>query len=343
MSKYILTETQDEIHNDASNKPRQDINQLLKQRGYQFILLPKFKNKFSRLMNSRGAIRRMLAGLSEEDILLVHYPMYMGRFFDGLLLREAQRKGIKTIGFIHDVNALRLKASQGRDLRYEIAILNKYSYLVSPNDVMLKLLRKQGMRTKSVNLELFDYLVNAENKEAVYSHTVYFTGNLNKSEFILKLKNSGKVSYRFYGPLKDPNVLGTNMYFGSLPSDILLKKINSGFGLVWDGTGEMNDDLDRISSGNYLRYNNPYKLSFYIAAGIPVIIWEKAAEAGFVVKHGLGFTISSLTEVPEIVSSTSNSEYLDLASNVEVVRNKIVNGAFTNSAISKIENAIEKS
>ena len=42
-----------------------------------------------------------------------------------------------------------------------------------------------------------------------------------------------------------------------------------------------------------------HKLSLYLAVGLPVIIWEKAAEAEFVLKENVGVTVKSLYELPQ--------------------------------------------
>ena len=83
-------------------------------------------------------------------------------------------------------------------------------------------------------------------------------------------------------------------YHGSFGVDEIPSKLTRGFGLVWDG-----DSLDgcRGQSGQYLRYNNPHKLSLYLSSGLPVVIWTGAAEAGFVREHGVGLCVDSLNDL----------------------------------------------
>ena len=50
-------------------------------------------------------------------------------------------------------------------------------------------------------------------------------------------------------------------------------------GLIWDGASDSSDE--DIGMKNYTRYNNPHKLSCYMAAGLPVIVWEKSAISKF--------------------------------------------------------------
>ncbi|NRO11242.1 Beta-1,6-galactofuranosyltransferase WbbI [Lactobacillus helveticus] len=59
---------------------------------------------------------------------------------------------------------------------------------------------------------------------------------------------------------------------------------------------------DGWNTGNYLRYNDPHKLSLYLASGIPVIIWKKAAEAKFVEENKVGITVDSLEDYRRYLS-----------------------------------------
>lgn len=342
MSKYILTIIQNKIQNDGLSKPKKDINQILGRRGYRSIRLNRLEGKMSKLMNSSKAARNVVNKLNTQDILVVHYPTYMGTIFDRLLLQQARRKGIQMVAFIHDIDSLRFEMAWGRGLKYEVGTLNKYDYTIVPNHIMLSFLKKRGMNTKSVSLKLFDYLTeNAELSVAKYSHVVSFAGNLNKAKFVSKLTNSKDITYRFYGPLDDKNTVKKGNYFGSFPSDTLLKKIDSGFGLIWDGPDETIGDNGNASFGNYLRYNNPYKLSFYVAAGIPIIIWKDAAEADFVIEHNLGLTIDNLSELPNVIANVSEKEYLNLVDSVEIVRRKVLQGGFTADAIDELNKLLE--
>ncbi len=85
-------------------------------------------------------------------------------------------------------------------------------------------------------------------------------------------------------------------YQGFVPSEEFIKHIDADFGLVWDG-----DSLDGCSGeyGQYLKWNSPHKVSFYLRAGLPLIIWKEAAVAPIIEEAGAGITISSLEELDD--------------------------------------------
>ncbi|MGX6427490.1 hypothetical protein [Lactiplantibacillus argentoratensis] len=76
-------------------------------------------------------------------------------------------------------------------------------------------------------------------------------------------------------------------------------------------------------------YNNPYKLSFYLAAGIPVIIWAKAAEAEFVLSNHLGYTINSIDDINNLISTITPNSYQEIIQNVHRIQLKLIHGDYT--------------
>ena len=85
-----------------------------------------------------------------------------------------------------------------------------------------------------------------------------------------------------------------------------------------------------------MKYNNPHKVSMYLAAGIPVIIWKEAALADFIEKNNLGYTIDSLSELNDIKSKMTDEEYNQKLKNAKNISDKIKNGSFLKNAISNL-------
>ena len=110
------------------------------------------------------------------------------------------------------------------------------------------------------------------------------------------------------------------------------------FGLVWDG-----DSLATCSGsyGRYLAINSPHKLSLYLALGKPVFIWEKAAEADFVKKNGVGYTIGSIFEMVEIYSELSDGEKEAVSANARAISEKLRSGFYTKTAVNEMTQLLE--
>lgn len=111
-------------------------------------------------------------------------------------------------------------------------------------------------------------------------------------------------------------------------------KMEGDYGLVWDGA-ELNCCAGTV--GEYLKYNNPHKVSLYIASEMPIIIWEKAALAKFVKDNNIGITVSSLYELPEVLSKVTKQEYQMYKYNLSRLSADVKNGKYLTEALSKYD------
>ena len=84
-------------------------------------------------------------------------------------------------------------------------------------------------------------------------------------------------------------------------------------------------------------------MSLYLAVGLPVIIWEKAAEAEFVLKENVGVIVKSLYELPQRLASVSYNDYNIMKNNVRIVGERLRKGEYMMEAIRKAEKIIYES
>ncbi|TXJ87201.1 galactofuranosyltransferase [Lactobacillus delbrueckii] len=194
---------------------------------------------------------------------------------------------------------------------------------------------------KLVTLKIFDYLIpNGEINHAKFERSVSVAGNLDVSK-TQYLKDIGKIDAKFnlYGLNFTLDAYKNVEYHGAFPADEIANQLNSGFGLIWDGSSIETCDG---AFGNYLRYNNPHKLSLYLASALPVIIWSQAAEASFIIDNNLGLTIDSLNDLPKVLNKVTKEEYEHFAINAREVAKKLRRGDFTKVALKKAVKALEK-
>lgn len=105
------------------------------------------------------------------------------------------------------------------------------------------------------------------------------------------------------------------------------------FGKIYHRYTLLKQTLLHVDKFKELRYNNPHKMSLYIASGLPIIIWKNAAQAKFVKENGIGICVENLKDIHEAFSAISEHEYKQMLFNVLKVRREVVNGEFTRSAI----------
>lgn len=238
---------------------------------------------------------------------------------------------------IHDVDYLRYYTQPER-MRPEIEILNCADTLVCHNERMIERLRRDGVdKPQCISLELFDYLLDdkIELPTPHYGNDVCFAGNLDKSTFVDELANRNDVSFKLH--LFGINYKKTDsdkiFYRGSYDPDSLVSRLGLSYGLVWDGP-EINTCGGEF--GQYTMFNNPHKLSLYLAAGLPVIVWRKAAIADFVAEHNIGFAVDKLSEIDGRIESIDEKEYCKLVDNVREIQANVLKGHYLKNAINKV-------
>lgn len=341
---YFLSENTTTGTN-AGNKARMDTEVILQEKKYGSIEGPKgikrlkHGNKLSFFLKNNSFLRR-LNKIPKNEYVVVQYPFLVSYkngegWLDCSFILERLVKRNKLILIIHDIDQLRFDKSRDNLSDFKLA-----SYIISHNQKMTDyLINNRIEKDKIVNLEVFDYLTSIENISNHYEDDALlcYAGNLKKSKFIYSFPTElKKLKINLYGNGYTGNQTGLN-YKGAFPSDKISSLIKGKYGLIWDG-----ERIDTCSGnvGNYLRYNNPHKLSMYIVANMPVIIWNQAAEADFVKKNGIGITISSLSEIPEKINSISTEDYLRMNSAVKNVKSKIEDGKFLLNALDEIESRI---
>lgn len=287
--------------------------------------------------------KRFFHIIPEQAIIFLQYPFnQIQQERHEVLMRLKAEKNVRLVLFIHDVEALRYNNAENWDKSDLSDVLRLTDVLIVHNERMKRFFIGKGFCEKRiVCLGVFDYLCEKKQQVILFEKSIVIAGNLEKrkSAYIEKLFELSPLKIYLYGhnymeePGKDNNII----YHGAFSSRELPQILEGGFGLVWDG-----DQLETCSgvTGEYLKYNNPHKLSLYLAAGIPVIIWKEAAEASFVEENGLGVTVSSLFEVNDILNEVKEETYNMYLQNVQVVSEKIVKGYYTKRAIEEAENIL---
>ena len=349
MKKYQIVELSTE-HNHAGSKAVQDVFDVAKKLGYEAEVI----RTATSIDSLWGKIRRQALffidwfksyfSITPNSLVLIQTPYHHKQLIRNWVLSKLKRdKKVKFISLVHDVEELRKSL-------YNNYYKNEFNFMLSiadsiivHNDTMKAFFIKKGIpENKLVSLKIFDYLMDKEatSKNVIFERAISIAGNLdiNKSAYIAQLGKLGIIVH-LYGPNFSHSLEQYQdiQYHGSFPASEIPNQLNSGFGLVWDG-----NSIDTCSGdfGEYLQYNNPHKLSLYLASGIPVVIWDKAAEADFVRKHNLGICVSSLSELKDKLEQISEKNYQEMIKNVANISTLLRYGEHTKNSIRISESLI---
>lgn len=326
MKKYV-TNVIDPSINTAGPKAKEDVVAFLSELDFEIINNKIPNNKILRPFLGRMNWKKNLDNISDDSLVVYQYPSF-SRLLDRYFIKKMiDKKNVTTIVIIHDLESLRNYSESDKDIKEELSFLSKFDFVIAHNTKMKSWLEDNSDCMNILTLELFDYK-NFSPMTSEANREIAFVGNLKKSSFLSNLSINTNISLYGVNPQK---TYSTNIFYkGVFPPDLLGEQINETFGLVWDG-----DSIESCTGivGNYIKYNNPHKASFYLSMGMPIIIWTKAALAEFVIENNCGFVVNSLDELDMKMSMLTNEELILMKRNAEKIGIKVRNGFYINKIL----------
>ena len=337
-NKYYITKNY-KAQFTAAGKAKIDCERTLERIGFKNLGLPRTtipNSIIGSVLTFTGTILGLIR-LKKGSTICIQYPI---KKYYNLIVKIAKLKKCKVITVIHD---LRSHRNQRLNVATEIKSFNRNHVIISHNEFMSKWLVENKLKSKIVNLNIFDYLSIDKEKENKNTKTnnfeLVFAGALGigKNGFIYGLDEIHPENYaiNLYGVGFEEKELQENSiidYKGFFPADEVVNELQGSFGLVWDG-----QSIEECSGafGEYLKINNPHKTSLYLRAGLPIIIWDKAALAKFVTDNKVGIAISSLKDLDKKLNDISQEQYLEMKTNSKIIAERIGGGYYLESAINQ--------
>jgi len=322
LSRYVCNQ------HDAGPKAKVDVERILEKEYNAKICTYKLKNLNNNIIEKIKKILFCLINSSISDIVIIQFPFINYRW---------PLVGMKNkYGFIHDIEGIRYNDT--KILKKEIKLLNSFKGVIVHNSTMKEFLEKNGLKTKCVVLEFFDYLCDfnsINNNDYNDKIELIYPGNWSKdkAEFLYQLDES-KMDFiiNTYGPNTSNDKLKCNkvVFKGSYSPDELLEKMEGNLGLVW--SGKIDDSDKNEGDKRYNLYNYPHKMSCFIAANIPVVVWSQSASAEVVKKYNIGYLIDNIYDI----NNLDLSDYNIKKKNVEKLAKKIREGFFTKKSIKEL-------
>lgn len=351
MVYYIGLE--DKARNTAGAKAPADIKELCRRRGYCYAKLnvsPVKKSKtirrVYRYLNAKKLWSHLRKNTKSGDVILYQHPIFGWREAQKNI-PKMQKNGIHFIALIHDLESLRkgingvIASNEKKNYNVDNVFLKHFDAIICHNEKMKQYMVSQGFNpSKLINLGLFDYLseCDPEKNEKAPFPSVAIAGNLAKGKcsYIYDIAdgvhNVG-LKIHLYGINYDDSIVNDAMiYHGSFSPEELPNHLKGDFGLVWDGNSSKTCEGN---TGEYLKFNNPHKVSLYLSSNMPVIVWNQAAIADFVIENGVGIAIGSLYELETVIKSISDEEYKKMCENAKKVSKKLREGYYFYTAFSE--------
>lgn len=332
----------------AGPKAKRDTYKILESIGYG--PLEYVSNTPNRLLRYlQGVIIIFKAMAIKNAIVFMENPIESWRFVT-VATRIMRWRGNHLVLLIHDIESERYPIFP-KEIEY--SYINTFQSVIAHNDYMKAFLTERiPADIKIYTLGIFDYLIDDEVKQKLYNSRahldhnkweVVFCGNLTreKSGFLYGLNKIASQNWalNLYGlGVEDLGASPFIKYQGSFSPDKPLIQPNSHFGLIWDGYA-----IDTCTGiwGDYMRMNNPHKLSLYIAINLPIIVWKEAAVARFVEDNGIGFAINNLAEITAKLSALTHNDYQGFLDNLKDLNRKVTTGDYLTTALKQINPGLQ--
>lgn len=272
----------------------------------------------------------ILAALSARDVFILQTPTWNSVEWETALMNKASAYGAKKIIFVHDVIPLMFAANRYLMKKW-IAVYNRADVIILPTKRMAKVLSKEGLTVKNIVIQhLWDHSANIDWRQSVkYQPLVNFAGDPAKFGFLDQwTTNQVKLQVFAKQPKKAiPNSKINYVGWHSDPELLAMLRKDGGFGLVW---GANDDNLVE-----YMKMDCSYKLSTYLAAGIPIIVQGWSPVADLVRRKHLGLIADSIDSVVQQVVAMDEEQYQSMVQAVDSFGQLIRNGYFSKRALTE--------
>lgn len=249
------------------------------------------------------------AGLSQGDIVIYQHPIWMAYRFEEAYLDKLRAYGAQLVIFVQDVIPLMFKANYADWIQPYIRLFNKADLVILPSKAMEKVLRENGLTVaKVVYQNLWDHPTSYQPGPIGFKRELTFLGSQDRFPFTKHWTQA--TDLRLFTQVNDPAPQPHVTYAGFVPEERLLAQLNRGFGLCWSENTPTQNERD------YSRLNASYKLSTYLAAGMPVIANQDISAANIIRENGLGLLADSLDEVDHLVQTIDEAEYQQMVTRV---------------------------
>lgn len=298
---------------------------------------PDIKDNAERRHHIREAV---LGVIQPGDLVVVQFPMwthlnFQAEFFDYISNIEL----VKMVCLIHDIPTWMFtqgKEEYDRVNDFWLKQLKKFDMLIVANSKAAHKLQDDGVDVPMIPMHLWDYSYSGPRQEKQFRKKLYYASGRD----IVDIDYTAATPLYLYNKHVENRVLdnGSVTWLGRKPSDEIVSTADGGFGVV------VTENLKEKSNMNFVYYNqfnNPTKLSMYLAAGLPLITSSKTHHAQLIKEQGIGLVVDDLNDIDSVLASMTSQDYQEMVNRVKPWQEAVSEGFFIKRALASMLRALE--
>lgn len=311
-----------------------------KQLGFQEINITGYPDVGNNPERRRHLREAVLSAVQPGDLVVVQFPMwthlnFQAEFFDYIRSIES----VKMVALIHDIPTWMFTKGEeeyDRENDFWLQQLKKFDLIMVSNEKEAHKLQEDGVDVPMVGMELWDYFYSGPRQEKKFSKKLYYIGGRD----IIDTDYKASTPLYLYNKHVEQRVIdsGSVIWLGRKPSDEIVSSLDGGFGVV------VTDNLKEKSNMNFVYYNqfnNPTKLSTYMAAGLPVITMRKTHHAKMIEEQGIGLVVDDLNDIDTVLSQMTAQDYQRMVEKMKPWQDAISEGFFIKRALMTMLRSVE--
>ncbi|GFH43006.1 beta-1,6-galactofuranosyltransferase [Lactococcus hodotermopsidis] len=319
-----VTQTVGRVPRADYRKAQEDFAHFAKAAKFRRLAIFRFNDAQESDEELQRRIWGIIAGLKHGDLLIHQYPTWNSKRYEDMFQREASYKGVTMGAYIQQLPAL---SNERFEADFPLEILFRYDFLIAHTEKMREKLQELGYEKLIFVSSFADYVQDYPIRPKKFLRQVVYFGDIGMKPKFLSWSNTTML--KVLGPNHSELSKSDSVKFGANPNlSVVSTYLEGGFGFL---------ERDSRKTDDYAAMSFHDKLSLFLSAGMPVIVYDDFAYAEFIVENKLGFAISQISEIDEKIAQIDEENYAEFLKNVSYFGELMRTGFFTGKLLQQLE------
>ncbi|TYC50656.1 beta-1,6-galactofuranosyltransferase [Weissella muntiaci] len=300
--------------------------------GFQELNHTRYANLDNNPKRRKNILEALLLPVQPGDLVVIQIPLWPQLNFQAEFIAQLKTiTNVKIVALVHDIPTWMFgNAEENYDIENDFWFqqLRQFDVLLMANDKAIAKLKEFDVNVPMISMKIWDYVYQGPIIQKKFTKKLYYVSGRE----INSINYTSSTPLHIYDKnvsksvIENPSVI----WKGFVPSDEIIANIDGGFGVV------MSENFDERTSMNftyYNQFNNPTKLSFYIAAGLPVIVESKSAHAKLIQDRGIGLVVDNLNDIDAVLAKIDADKYASMLTALQPWQKNVSEGFFIQRAL----------